>query len=195
MSWTKERTELLRKLWTDGRSASQVAAELGGGLTRNAVIGKIHRLGIQDRRSEKTSRTQRFAEIQHKEVATLAKKAKIVAVAIPPAPPPVMQRAHEIEPTPPPDGRGVTLMDLRFTSCRFPLGDPREQGFRFCGAPRESLSENRQYCTHHNGVAYETRKERTERNKAADEARRLAALNNGAHAFRAGPGHTKAVAK
>lgn len=49
MSWTDERVEKLRKLWNEGLSAAQIAAELGGGLSRNAVIGKIHRLGIQGR--------------------------------------------------------------------------------------------------------------------------------------------------
>ena len=46
MSWTDERVELLRQLWLDGKSASQISAELGLGITRNAVIGKVHRLGL-----------------------------------------------------------------------------------------------------------------------------------------------------
>src|SRR5208283_703746 len=67
MSWTEERVELLRKLWGDGLSAAQVAAELGPGITRNAVIGKIHRLGLAERaktssaprpRAPRTPRTQ-----------------------------------------------------------------------------------------------------------------------------------------
>ena len=49
MSWTDERVELLRKLWQDGLSASQIAGELGNGITRNAVIGKVHRLGMSGR--------------------------------------------------------------------------------------------------------------------------------------------------
>lgn len=49
MSWTDERVELLKKLWTDGLSASQIAAKLGGGVSRNAVIGKVHRLKLQGR--------------------------------------------------------------------------------------------------------------------------------------------------
>ena len=49
MSWTDERVELLKKLWNQGLSASQIAAELGGGVTRNAVIGKVHRLGLSGR--------------------------------------------------------------------------------------------------------------------------------------------------
>ncbi len=47
-TWTEERVELLKQLWTDGRSASQIAAEIGG-CSRNAVIGKIHRLGLSGR--------------------------------------------------------------------------------------------------------------------------------------------------
>ena len=49
MSWTDEKVELLRQLWLDGRSASQISAALGQGLTRNAVIGKVHRLGLAGR--------------------------------------------------------------------------------------------------------------------------------------------------
>ncbi|MGZ9086723.1 MAG: GcrA family cell cycle regulator, partial [Rhodoplanes sp.] len=62
MSWTDERVELLRKLWTDGLSASQVAAELGPGITRNAVIGKIHRLGLAERAKTASAQRPRVAK-------------------------------------------------------------------------------------------------------------------------------------
>jgi GcrA cell cycle regulator len=48
MTWTDERVELLKKLWADGLSASRIAAELGG-VSRNSVIGKVHRLGLSGR--------------------------------------------------------------------------------------------------------------------------------------------------
>ena len=48
MSWTDERVETLKKMWGEGQSASQIAKELGG-VTRNAVIGKVHRLGLSNR--------------------------------------------------------------------------------------------------------------------------------------------------
>ena len=48
MSWTDERVETLKKMWSEGQSASQIAKELGG-VTRNAVIGKVHRLGLSNR--------------------------------------------------------------------------------------------------------------------------------------------------
>ena len=49
MSWTDEQVELLRQLWLDGKSASQISGQLGHGLSRNAVIGKVHRLGLAGR--------------------------------------------------------------------------------------------------------------------------------------------------
>src|SRR5438874_4887521 len=58
MSWTDERVELLKKLWADGLSASQIAAELGG-ITRNAVIGKVHRLGLAGRAKSPSSSSPR----------------------------------------------------------------------------------------------------------------------------------------
>src|SRR5712672_3275258 len=58
MNWTDERVESLKKLWGDGLSASQIAAELGG-ITRNAVIGKVHRLGLSGRAKSTASATPR----------------------------------------------------------------------------------------------------------------------------------------
>ena len=58
MTWTDERVELLKKLWADGLSASQIAAELGG-VTRNAVIGKVHRLGLAGRAKAPSSAAPR----------------------------------------------------------------------------------------------------------------------------------------
>ena len=59
MSWTDERVELLKKLWADGLSASQIAAELGG-ITRNAVSGKVHRLGLSGRAKSPSSAAPRW---------------------------------------------------------------------------------------------------------------------------------------
>ena len=67
MGWTDERVELLKKLWQDGLSASQIAGELGG-ITRNAVIGKVHRLGLSGRAKSPSStapRTRRPRVPQH----------------------------------------------------------------------------------------------------------------------------------
>jgi len=55
MSWTDERVETLRRMWAEGQSASQIAKELGG-VTRNAVIGKVHRLGLSNRATPEGAR-------------------------------------------------------------------------------------------------------------------------------------------
>ena len=75
MSWTDDRVELLKKLWLDGQSASQVAKELGG-VTRNAVIGKVHRLGMSNRA---TNTNQAKSEPKEKSDATPKAKAKAEA--------------------------------------------------------------------------------------------------------------------
>ena len=74
MSWTDERVELLKKLWSDGLSASQIAAELGG-ITRNAVIGKVHRLGLSGRAKSASAAAPR----QRKARSSLAHAAHVRA--------------------------------------------------------------------------------------------------------------------
>lgn len=61
MSWTDERVELLKKMWAEGQSASQIAKELGG-VTRNAVIGKVHRLGLSNRSTTTPASTAKAPE-------------------------------------------------------------------------------------------------------------------------------------
>src|SRR6476661_1571500 len=63
MGWNEERVELLKKLWTEGLSASQIAAELGG-ITRNAVIGKVHRLGLSGRAKSSPSSVPRPLKVR-----------------------------------------------------------------------------------------------------------------------------------
>ena len=65
MSWTDERVELLKKMWGEGQSASQIAKELGG-VTRNAVIGKVHRLGLSNRATSAKTETKPKAEAKPK---------------------------------------------------------------------------------------------------------------------------------
>src|SRR5271167_4424071 len=84
MGWTDERVELLKKLWADGLSASQIATELGG-ITRNSVIGKVHRLGLSGRArtSEPATTALRPSKAQIEEqVVCLAQPASIGNVAL-----------------------------------------------------------------------------------------------------------------
>ncbi len=105
MSWTDDRIEKLRKLWAKGLSASQIAGEIGDGVTRNAVIGKAHRLGLKSRPSP---------------VKSDPKKPKK------PAPKPTAAPASDDK---------ISLLQLNERICKWPIGHPGEIDFHFCGLP------------------------------------------------------------
>lgn len=150
-TWTEERDETLRQLQATGLSSSQIGARMD--LTRNQVIGRIHRLGIQmgGRGRHATARKKSVlapkaplpATVKAKPLPRLranpvdvnrlkAAEARM-AIALQPA-----ERAPTV-------GR-VSLLDLQPHQCKFPLGDPRQDGFGFCGADRV---EGRPYCSKH----------------------------------------------
>lgn len=135
MSWTDDRVELLTKLWTEGKTAAEIAKTLGG-VTRNAVIGKAHRLKLSNR----VSPIQ-----QNKKPAAPANTQSA------PAPKAEKKKAKEIVEERP-TGDGIQLMDLGPRMCRWPSGDPREEGFGFCGC--KSMS-GLPYCEEHAKIAYQ----------------------------------------
>lgn len=154
MSWTDERVETLKKLWQEGLSASQIAAELGG-VTRNAVIGKVHRLGLSGRGQPTTTiKRQRRAEQpapamtrRTREPVTLGSLALQTNVeayveAVP------MQRRNVVVPI----AKRLTIEALTERTCKWPIGDPGNDDFHFCG--NDSL-ESLPYCEYHAGVAYQ----------------------------------------
>jgi GcrA cell cycle regulator len=194
MSWTEERVELLRKLWNDGLSASQVAAELGAGITRNAVIGKIHRLGLAERakttaaprlRPQKPAprsaaptgasggaSTLRAAGGNH--VATPGGPVVMGNVALafsPVARPAATPMTRPEEEVVVPISERVTLMELRESMCRWPMGDPTNPEFRFCGA--HAPIGGGPYCAHHSRVAYQPAQERRRLRETAKITRQL----------------------
>jgi GcrA cell cycle regulator len=150
MTWTDERVELLKKLWADGLSASQIAAELGG-VTRNAVIGKVHRLGLSGRAKSPSSASPRSRKPRsHMLRVTRPSVRGANALAL------SYEMEPELEPEPIeniiPMGQRRTLLELNENTCRWPIGDPATTDFFFCGGkPLASLP----YCHHHSRVAYQ----------------------------------------
>ena len=152
MSWTDERVELLKKLWSDGLSASQIAAELGG-ITRNAVIGKVHRLGLSGRAKSPASTAPRPRKARsHGHMMRVPRPAMRGNTALAHA------YDYEVEVEPElldnviPIGQRRTLLELTEDTCRWPIGDPGHADFFFCGG--QSLS-GLPYCAHHSRVAYQ----------------------------------------
>ena len=146
MGWTDERVELLKKLWLDGLSASQIAKQLGG-VTRNAVIGKVHRLGLSGR-------------------ATPSQPARPVFKAPRPprpvhAPAPRRIEAHAPQPPTPvyyvEEPGSATVLTLGAHMCKWPIGDPATENFTFCG--RRS-GQDGPYCNEHARIAYQPQQAR-----------------------------------
>ena len=170
MSWTEERVELLRKLWLDGWSASRIAVELAGGVTRNAVIGKVHRLGmsgrvkaptampIAARRSNKPSADPSRQPLQR--TAAMPMRGNL-AIAVQSRPMPTPQSYRSTGDNVVPMAENVTIMELRESMCRWPVGDPSSAEFRYCGG-KAPIGEG-PYCTFHSRMAYQPSQDRRAR--------------------------------
>lgn len=164
MNWTDERVELLKKLWAEGLSASQIATQLGG-VSRNAVIGKVHRLKLSGRGR----------------ASSAAPRPKKVAPSAPKAPRPsrpmtttigatALQARFDTQPDAAPAprassvvvplSRNLKLIELSERTCKWPNGDPLAEEFSFCG---NDVGDCGPYCTYHSRVAYQPVAERRRR--------------------------------
>jgi GcrA cell cycle regulator len=148
MGWTDERVELLKKLWADGLSASQIAAELGG-ITRNAVIGKVHRLGLSGRAKSPSSATPRPRKPRSNGHMLRVSRPAVRGNT-------ALAYDYDVEPEPElleiPMEQRKTLLQLNEHTCRWPIGDPGSTEFFFCGG--ETANEL-PYCAYHSRVAYQ----------------------------------------
>ncbi len=176
MSWTDERVELLKKLWSEGLSASQIAGRLGAGVTRNAVIGKVHRLNLSGRAQQpraaqpRAQRKQREPSLPGSRPNGMPSMPTAGSTALKP-----MARA-EVSPRPValpepqpvrlvdlPKGGRVTILHLSDKTCKWPIGDPGSEDFCFCGhGPRDGSP----YCEYHARLAYQPLQDRRNRRLA-----------------------------
>ena len=189
MSWNDERVEALKTMWGEGKSASQIAKELGG-VTRNAVIGKVHRLGL-------SNRTASPAKPVEKDKAKAAPAPKPAAKPAEAAPKPAPAAAKPVEPPRPVQlpnrkpiitagqplppqpsqseisaetlanlaefekrAKKLSLMDLTERTCKWPIGDPATEEFWFCGHPAQA---GKPYCDNHVAVAFQPMSSRRDR--------------------------------
>jgi GcrA cell cycle regulator len=144
MGWTDERVETLKKLWLDGLSASQIAKQLGG-VTRNAVIGKVHRLGLSGRAAPShPSRPAFKAPRPPRPISMPTPRPRTVEARAPQPPAPRPTPFVELPGT-------ATVLTLGAHMCKWPIGDPTSQDFTFCG--RRAVDDG-PYCADHARLAY-----------------------------------------
>ena len=139
MSWNEEKVEKLKELWGKGSTASQIA-EIIGGISRNAVIGKAHRLNLSSKiKTRNTSSSQDFenSSEENSSKQKRGRKSKFQSLII----------EKDFEPENP-----KKLEELDESSCKWPVGHPEEKSFYFCG--RSSLKDF-SYCKLHLLYAYQ----------------------------------------
>lgn len=169
MNWTDERVERLKKLWSEGLSASQIAAQLGG-VSRNAVIGKVHRLNLPGRakaggtaaaartpkRNVSAPRAPNYPSRVATRTVTRQQGATMLKEEV------EVDAVNEIRYRPAsnvvvPISRRLGLTELTERTCKWPVGDPLKDDFHFCGNESPDASP---YCGYHQRLAYQPVHER-----------------------------------
>tara|TARA_Y100001980_G_C14524266_1_gene299705 strand:- start:355 stop:852 length:498 start_codon:yes stop_codon:yes gene_type:complete len=149
MSWTEEKVAKLKELWGKGNTASQIA-EIIGGISRNAVIGKAHRLNLSAKIKTRTASNinNNFKSNNQNNInkLTRGRKSRFKSLII----------EKDFEPENP-----KQLEELNENSCKWPIGHPNEKSFYFCG--RTSLKDF-SYCRLHLLYAYQPKGKKEESN-------------------------------
>ena len=148
MSWTEEKVAKLKELWGKGNTASQIA-EIIGGISRNAVIGKAHRLNLSAKiKTRSTTSSKNYDNSKNEKNIPLkrGRKSKFKSLII----------EKDFEPENP-----KQLEELDENSCKWPIGHPDEKNFYFCG--RSSLKDF-SYCKLHLLYAYQPKGKKEEVN-------------------------------
>ena len=145
MAWTDERVELLKQFWSEGLSASQIASKMGG-VTRNAVIGKVHRLGLSGRATP--SQPKRGCAEENLEPAEAVETISATREAATPH----LSEPEFIAPVSLTDEDLTTVASLKRNMCKWPIGDPASDDFHFCGEP---TTPGKSYCAYHAQMAFQ----------------------------------------
>ena len=152
MSWTEEKVSKLRDLWGKGNTASEIAKIIGG-ISRNAVIGKAHRLNLSAKIKTRShySHKKNVKLEQNLKVKKKSKKSKFKSLLL----------DSNFEPA-----KNLSLEELTESTCKFGQGHPDEESFSFCG---RKVVEKYSYCPLHMLTVWQTRDKKEELINKEDE--------------------------
>lgn len=140
MGWTDESVERLRQMWSEGLTANEIAKKLG--VTKNAIVGKVHRLCLTARPSPiKSKENEALSEDIEQTGTNAAMSADLFENTS--AAGKSTSTNKKIE--------NIKLVDLDSHTCRWPIGDPRDEDFCFCG---KKVRTGQTYCDEHSQMAY-----------------------------------------
>jgi len=146
LTWSSERVEQLKRCFDAGLTCSQIAREIG--VTRNAVIGKMNRMGMSRPRDVLAAQLRRAAKLAHPKQQKSWKRLSVIAQRK------MLREAYpqaRVEEIPIHNGRGCTLLELKQGQCRWPINEPGAENFCYCG--NEAFT-GLPYCAGHARVAY-----------------------------------------
>ena len=146
MAWTEEMINDLKQMWKDGLTTNEIAKRLG--VSKNSIVGKVHRLNLKARPSPikkkeevTTAETPVVKEEKEEKAKTASKKLKKVSIT-----PVNIAKPKEAK-----KDQHLKLTELDNHTCRWPLGDPRDDNFCFCG---KAVRGGQTYCEEHSAIAY-----------------------------------------
>lgn len=144
MGWTDEKVEQLRQLWAQGLTANEIAKKLD--VTKNAIVGKVHRLCLTARPSPIKSKNpeqqiEDTAQIFEAETEVMQPEEVVAEVEVAAKPAPSAEK----------ENTNIKLINLDSHTCRWPIGDPRDDDFCFCG---KKVRSGQTYCDEHSMMAY-----------------------------------------
>ena len=143
MAWTEKMVEDLRQMWIEGLTANEIAKKLG--VSKNSIVGKVHRLCLTARPSP-IKKKDEVVESAADKVAENVSVAEAESCESDGTDADVLA-----EPSADTAALGIKLVNLDSHTCRWPLGDPREDDFGFCG---KKVRAGQTYCDEHAAMAY-----------------------------------------
>lgn len=168
MAWTDEMVDQLREMWKQGLTTGEIGKRLG--VSKNSIVGKVHRLGLSGRPSpikkkessstDETPAVVSTDNIPEKAVPQNKKEKKISIKKVQPEPEPAPVVIEEVDEkivelsvsnTKKSTNGKTMLTDLDNHTCRWPIGDPKDENFHFCG---KKVRIGQTYCDEHAAIAY-----------------------------------------